>query len=140
MRQNWYTDGMEGSPQQSSNTLEIKRSAYLNLINDFGFLISFNALKLDEQIERTAENEAVLNEMKQAFRKPIINGKTYGEFISEYATTLTKPQISSALLQQIYNFLTYIEPRLFIFKAESPWVERFRQIKESYRSIVAPSN
>lgn len=127
---------MEGSPQQSPNILEVKKEAYLNLVNDFGFLTGFNAARIDNQIENVDGNEAVLNEMLQAFHKPIINGKSYGEFISEDYASLTKPEVSAVLLRQIYNFLTYIEPRLFIFKPDSAWVKRFNQVKESYKNIV----
>ena len=119
----------------NNNSLEIKKDKYLDLINDFGMLVTLNASKLEQQILPGREND--LLELRSNLRKPIINGLNYGDFTSKNFNKLTDPIVSQALISQIYNFLQYIEPRLSIFNPDSAWVKRFGEIKNKYVDLVS---
>lgn len=114
--------------------VEIKKEKYLDLVNDFGFFITLNAARLDQQILPGKKNE--LDELQTVLRKPIINGLNYADFTSKNFNKLTEPQVGQALLAQIYNFLLYIEPRLDMFKADSSWVTRYKDIRQKYNECV----
>jgi hypothetical protein len=122
-------------PQKNTNPIEIKKDKYQDFINDFGMFITLNASKLEQQIIPGREDE--LMELRHNLRKPIINGLNYSEFTSKHFNKLTDPTVSQALISQIYNFLQYVEPRLSIFKPDSVWVKRFREIKNKYVDLVS---
>ena len=130
-------NNFNGPPQNkpNNNSLEIKKDKYLDLINDFGMLVTLNASKLEQQILPGREND--LLELRSNLRKPIINGLNYGDFTSKNFNKLTDPIVSQALISQIYNFLQYIEPRLSIFNSDSAWVKRFGDIKNKYVDLVS---
>ncbi len=124
-----------GAPSQNiQKPTDIEREPYLDLINDFGVFISLNAVALDTQIIPGKEKE--LLELRQVLRKPVINGQTFTEFLSNNHQSLTKPQVAEALISQIYNFLLYIEPGLSIFTTDAAWPKRFNVIKEKYSKLV----
>lgn len=124
--------------QERNKSLDVTKQEYLSLVNDFGFFITLNASRLDQQIIPGKENE--LAEMMADLRKPIINGLNYSDFMSQHFNTLTDPVVSKAMLTQLHGFLQYIEPRLAIFKIDSPWVKKFEDIKQKYIAIVTPKN
>lgn len=124
----------EGMPGNKPKSLEVKRDTYDDLINDFGTFISLNAIKLDQQILPGKESELV--ELRKALQVPVINGLSYIDFISQHWQKLREPQVSQALVAQIYSFLTYLEPRLSIFKENSDWVKRFEILKAKYTSVA----
>lgn len=119
---------------EKNNTQEIKKDKYLDLVNDFGFFITLNASKLEQQINPGKEKD--LLEIREVLRKPIINGLNYGDFTSQFAIRLVEPEISKTLISQIYNFLQYLEPRLDIFKKDAQWVLRFQEIRKKYVDLA----
>ena len=121
--------------QNNSNSLEIKKDKYLDLINDFGVFITLNAINLEQQVLPGREEE--LSKLRVDLRKPIINGLNYSDFTSTHFNKLTDPTVSKTLISQIYNFLQYIEPRLSIFKNDSVWVKRFGEIKLKYTNLIS---
>jgi hypothetical protein len=120
---------------ENKNPLDIKKDDYLDLVNDFGYFVTLNASRLDQQVIPGKEGE--LNDLVTTLRKPIINNLNYGEFVAQHFSKLTDPTVSKTLILQIYNFLQYIEPRLIIFQADAPWVKRFGEIKEKYTQLVS---
>ena len=122
-------------PQNKTNSVEIKKDKYQDLINDFGMFITLNASRLDQQIIQDKENE--LKDLMVNLRKPIINGLNYSDFTSQHFNKLNDPIVSQTLISQIYNFIQYIEPRLNIFKLDSAWVKRFAEIKGKYIDLVS---
>lgn len=124
-----------GPPEDNNSKVEINKDKYQDLISDFGIFITLNASKLEQQILPGKENE--LLKLRSDLRKPIINGLNYSDFISKNFNKLNDPVVSQTLISQIYNFLQYIEPRLSIFKSDSAWVKRFREIKEKYVNLVS---
>jgi hypothetical protein len=125
----------ENQPIKNTQSFEIGKEKYIDLVNDFGVFISLNAIKLEDQIIAGKENE--LKKLKQALRKNIINGLSYNDFICKNANNLTDPTVSQTLISKIYEFLIYIEPRLSIFKNDSLWVTRFKVIKQKYIDLVS---
>ncbi len=117
--------------------IEMKKEKYADLINDFGYFITLNASKLEHQVIPGKEVE--LKELREALRKPLINGLNYTDFLSQHHAQLNTPEVSTALVRQIYNFLVFIEPRLSIFKPGSPWVTRFETVKQKYADLVNSS-
>jgi hypothetical protein len=118
--------------------LEVKKNDYNDLVNDFGVFITLNASKLEQQI--LPGKEAELAELRENLRKPIIDGLDYAGFISTNWQTLNKPEVGKVILRQIYGFLIYIKPRLVIFKSDSPWVKRFKEVEQKYRTIVSKNS
>jgi hypothetical protein len=118
-----------------NETKEIKKDSYMDLINDFGFFITLNASKIEQDVKPGFEEQ--VNEIRQALRAPVINGKNYAQFISDHYADLTKPQVAQALLTQIREFLTYLGPRMDMFVDESGWKGRYGQIVEKYKSIIS---
>jgi hypothetical protein len=127
-------NNFNGLPQ-NTNPIEIKRDKYLDLVNDFGVFITLNASRLDQQIIQGKDGE--LKELMTNLRKPIINGLSYSNFTSTHFNKLNDSVVSQTLISQIYNFLQYIEQRLDIFKSDSAWVQRFKEIKEKYINLVS---
>ncbi len=121
---------------EKNNTQEIKKDKYLELVNDVSMLLSLNAARLDQQILPGKEKE--LEELQKVLRKPIINGLNYSDFTAQFATRLTEPVISKTLIEQIYNFLRYIEPRVVIFKNDAAWVQRFTDVRKKYAELITP--
>lgn len=122
-------------PKNNNEKKDIKKDTYQDLVNDFGLFITLNASRLDQQILEGKSKE--LSELMQTLRKPIINGLNYSDFTFKYFNKLSEPEISKALITQIYNFIKYIEPRLDIFKNDSSWVKRFYEIKNKYINLVS---
>lgn len=131
-------NNFNGPPQNNNNPVEIKKDKYEDLLLNFGLFITLNIVKLDQQIIKGYENE--LSDLIKNLKKPIINNLNYSDFISKNHDKLNNPVVSQTIISQIYNFLQYIEPRLYIFKPESPWVKRFGNIKQKYTELVSGKN
>ena len=69
-------------------------------------------------------------------RGPLINGKNYAQFISDYHSDLAKPDVAKALLKQVHGLLTYLAPRMEIFVDESGWKKRYSIVAEKYKNVV----
>lgn len=128
---------MEGTPDnQAKNALEIKRSTYLELINDFGLLTGLNTVHFGQHF--LPGNERAVQEFLDSFKKPSINGKSYHDFVFGLTQQqLVSPQVSKVLVEQIYHQLKFIEARIGLLRPESNWVKRFYQVRDRYASVVS---
>ncbi len=117
-----------------NNKPEIKQDKYMDLINDFGMFITLNATKIEQDVKPGREAELI--ELRQALRKPIINGMNYADFMSKEWSKLKDPIVAQALLTQIHGFLQYIEPRLEMLKEGNSWSVRFAEIKQKYIEVI----
>jgi sulfur carrier protein ThiS len=118
-----------------NNTVEVKKETYKDLIDDFGYFITLNASKIEQDIIPGKEEE--LKELRMILRQPIINGLNYSDFVFKNFDKLNDPIVAQALITQIYKYLQYIEPRLNIFKQDTSWVKRFEIIKQKYINLVS---
>jgi hypothetical protein len=123
---------MEG--MNKNEKLNVNKEEYLNLVNDFNMLIGINVIKLGEQALPGKESEVA--KFQQELRKPILNGMNYNEFVFQNGLSLAKPHVAKALLQKIYEFIQYIEPRLDFLKPDASWKNRFETVKQKYIQLV----
>ena len=123
------------SHSNKNEVKEIKKDIYTDFINDFGYFITLNASKIEQDVKPGVENQ--VDEIRQALRAPIINGKNYAQFINDHHLDLVKPQVAQTLLKQIHHFLEYLHPRMNIFVDNSGWKKRYSQIVEKYKNIVS---
>lgn len=117
----------------------VKKTSVINLLNDFGMLISLNF----SQITKMGKDEAATKElvmMMQNLRKPIINGQTYFDLIKDINPIIGQPKMLSAVLGKIREFLMYIEPRVqrFVIDGEykTKWMEKIKNLKNLYLSVI----
>lgn len=117
----------------------IKKNSVIQLINDFGMLVSMNL----SHVTKMGKDEAAtkeLNMMMKNIRGPIINGMNYFEIIKDVNSIIGNPKMLSALMGKIREFLIYIEPRIQRFVIDNEfkpkWLEKIQSLKELYKNII----
>lgn len=105
---------------------------------DFGMFISMNMSKIEQVTKSDKLSE--IDEMRKAIRKPIINGKTYSEIISDMSF-IKNPKMLSAVMSQIRLLLIYIEPRIKSFikdcDIKTNWLNKIEDFKKRYKNIIS---
>lgn len=127
-------NSLEFKPINTNENKEIKKDAYMDLVNDFGYFITLNASKIEQDVKPGLESQ--VDEIRRVLRGPLINGKNYAQFISDYHSDLAKPDVAKALLKQVHGLLTYLAPRMEIFVDESGWKKRYSIVAEKYKNVV----
>jgi hypothetical protein len=107
---------------------------------DFGLFITLNLSQVTKMgIDENATKELVL--MSQRLRQPLINGMNYSEITKDVNSIYKNPKMTSALVNQIRNLLTYIEPRIQKFVKECDykknWLSKINKFKENYKIIIS---
>ena len=120
--------------------IENKKTSAIDLINDFGMLISLNFSQITKMgKDQTSTDELV--KMMENLRKPIINGQTYFDLVKDVNSIIGNPKMLSALMGKIREFLLYIEPRVerFVIDNEykTKWLEKIKRLKELYKVVIS---
>jgi hypothetical protein len=118
----------------------LKKNSAIELINDFGMLISLNFSQITKMgKDETATNELV--EMMKNLRKPIINGLTYFDLIQDVNSIITNPKFLSVLMNKIREFLIYIKPRIERFVIDNDfktkWLEKINRLTQLYKIVIS---
>lgn len=120
--------------------IENKKTSAIDLINDFGMLISLNFSQITKMgKDQTSTDELI--KMMENLRKPIINGQTYFDLVKDVNSIIANPKMLSALMGKIREFLLYIEPRVerFVIDNEykTKWLEKINRLKELYKIVIS---
>lgn len=118
----------------------VNKNIMNDFINDFGFFITLNLSQITKNgIDENSTKELSL--MMSNLRKPIINGKTFTELITDVNNLYNNPKLLSAFLGKIREFLIYIEPRINKFVKDcdykNKWLEKISNLKDRYKQIVS---
>jgi hypothetical protein len=119
---------------------EDKKTSAIDLINDFGMLISLNFSQITKMgKDQTSTDELI--QMMENLRKPIINGQTYFDLVKDVNSIIANPKMLSALMGKIREFLMYVEPRVeqFVIDNEykTKWLEKINRLKELYKIVIS---
>lgn len=112
-------------------------SPYVELMQSLGWFISAQTAKIaQDAIDNTGAQE--LKTMQQQFNKPMLNGKSFADVVSD-PTMFKNPKVAPVLLKYAYEMLNYIEPRIKKYirpELQSKWLGSLGKLKDQYRAAV----
>lgn len=113
-------------------------------LNDFGWLVSMNFSKIGQQaVDEDARRQLAV--MMGELRKPILNGKSYSDFInSNFDEIPRNPKMLSAVLGIVRDYLVYIKPRIERFvkdgEQKTYWLDKIGRLGDEYRRIIGTAS
>lgn len=136
-----YPEFLKGKPVVSESVAEARGLApvnpYIELMQSLGWFMSMNTAKIQQDaVDSAAQQE--LKIMQQQFNKPIINGKSFADILSDN-TMLKHPKVAPALLKFAYDILGYIEPRIKRYirpDLQAKWMASLSKLKDQYRAAI----
>jgi endonuclease III len=140
LKESYLDCSKEFLKEQSEINESVNKKFITDFLFDFGMLITMGFSQITKRgVNQKATNE--LTDMMKRLREPLINGKTYTQIIDDISLLYNNPKLLSALMGQIRELLSYIEPRVKNYvkdcDVKDNWLGKIDKFKERYKEIVS---